>query len=105
MLQRGETKFPFDALDRGRCRTSPLGGRRQTREINMAVQSNDHLFQSQNQYGMVSSLMSGLEYVFGWFTRSNERQMMANLDERTLRDIGISKADVYREALKPFWRS
>ena len=71
----------------------------------MAVQSNDHLFQSQNRFGMVSSLMSTLEFVFGWFTRSDERQMVANLDERTLRDIGISKADVYREALKPFWRS
>jgi len=71
----------------------------------MAVQNNDHLFQSQNQFGMVSSLMSTLEFVFGWFTRSDERQMVADLDERTLRDIGISKADVYREALKPFWRS
>jgi uncharacterized protein YjiS (DUF1127 family) len=71
----------------------------------MAVQSNDHLFQSQSQFGMVSSLMSTLEFVFGWFTRSNEHQMVADLDERTLRDIGISKADVYREALKPFWRS
>ena len=71
----------------------------------MAAQSNDHLFQSQNHFGMVSSLMSTLEFVFGWFTRSDERQMVANLDERTLRDIGISKADVYREALKPFWRS
>jgi uncharacterized protein YjiS (DUF1127 family) len=49
--------------------------------------------------------MTGLEKFFGWWTRSHRRNLLANLDERTLRDIGMSKADVYREALKPFWRS
>jgi uncharacterized protein YjiS (DUF1127 family) len=71
----------------------------------MATQTNDHLFQSRNPIAVVPTLMSSLEYVFDWFTRRSERHMLSGLDERTLRDIGISKADVYREVLKPFWRS
>jgi uncharacterized protein YjiS (DUF1127 family) len=78
--------------------------RRQAREAIMAIQSNDHLFQSRSQIAVVPALMSGLEFIFGWFTRSSERHMLSQLDERTLRDIGVSKVDVYREAMKPFWR-
>jgi uncharacterized protein YjiS (DUF1127 family) len=70
----------------------------------MTVHSNDHLFQTRSPIAVVPTLMSGLEFIFGWFTRSNDRTL-ANLDEHTLRDIGISKVDVYREAMKPFWRS
>jgi len=71
----------------------------------MAIQSNEHLYASRSQISVVPVLMSGLEKFFGWWTRSHQRHLLASLDERTLRDIGMSKADVYREALKPFWRS
>lgn len=71
----------------------------------MAIQANDHLFASRSQISVVPVLMRALESAYTWWTRTNDRQALANLDERTLRDIGISKADVYREALKPFWRS
>ena len=71
----------------------------------MTVHSNDHLFQTRSQIAVVPTLMFGLEFIFGWLTRSNDRRTVANLDEHTLRDIGISKVDVYREAMKPFWRS
>lgn len=71
----------------------------------MTVHSNDHLFQTRSQIAVVPTLMSGLEFIFGWLTRSNDRHGLADLDEHTLRDIGISKVDVYREAMKPFWRS
>jgi uncharacterized protein YjiS (DUF1127 family) len=73
--------------------------------MKMAIQTNEHLFASRSQNAIVPVLMSGLEKFFGWWTRSRHRHVLANLDERTLRDIGMSKADVYREALKPFWRS
>lgn len=36
--------------------------------------------------------------------RSRERAQLAALDERMLRDIGISRGDVLREINKPFWR-
>jgi uncharacterized protein YjiS (DUF1127 family) len=79
--------------------------RRQKEEMNMAIHTNDHLYASRSQISVVPLLMTGLEKFFGWWTRSHRRNLLANLDERTLRDIGMSKADVYREALKPFWRS
>jgi uncharacterized protein YjiS (DUF1127 family) len=39
-----------------------------------------------------------------WRQRSRERAQLATLDERMLRDIGISRGDVLREINKPFWR-
>ena len=39
-----------------------------------------------------------------WRQRSRERAQLAMLDERMLRDIGISRGDVLREINKPFWR-
>jgi uncharacterized protein YjiS (DUF1127 family) len=105
MLQRNETKFLSDALDRGRWEHCHKGAGARKREIDMAIHSNDQLFASRSQIAVVPALMAGLEKFFGWWTRSQARHTLANLDERTLRDIGVSKTDVYREALKPFWRS
>ena len=39
-----------------------------------------------------------------WTTRSTERRALLQLDERMLKDIGVSRVDVAREAMKPFWR-
>ena len=36
--------------------------------------------------------------------RSQERRALYRLDDYLLHDIGISRADVEREATKPFWR-
>lgn len=37
--------------------------------------------------------------------RASSRALLARLDERMLRDIGISRADALREADKPWWRA
>jgi len=39
-----------------------------------------------------------------WQRRHKDRMHLMSLDDRLLRDIGISYADVDREASKPFWR-
>ena len=39
-----------------------------------------------------------------WRQRTKERRELANLDYRTMRDLGISPTDVVFEANKPFWR-
>ncbi len=39
-----------------------------------------------------------------WQRRHKDRLHLMSLDDRLLRDIGISYADVDREASKPFWR-
>ena len=39
-----------------------------------------------------------------WRQRSRERAQLAALDDRMLRDIGVTRCDVWREINKPFWR-
>ena len=39
-----------------------------------------------------------------WYERGRQRRDLARLDDRLLRDIGIDRASVDREILKPFWR-
>jgi uncharacterized protein YjiS (DUF1127 family) len=45
--------------------------------------------------------------VIWWSTRrerSRQRRALGRLDERLLRDIGVTRCDAAREAGKPFWR-
>ena len=37
-------------------------------------------------------------------SRSRQRRALAELDDRLLRDIGLTAYDVAQEADKPFWR-
>jgi uncharacterized protein YjiS (DUF1127 family) len=39
-----------------------------------------------------------------WRGRRRERAELARLDDRMLRDIGITRGDVWQEINKPFWR-
>jgi uncharacterized protein YjiS (DUF1127 family) len=39
-----------------------------------------------------------------WRSRIRDRQAFANLDDRDLRDLGVSRWEVERELVKPFWR-
>jgi len=39
-----------------------------------------------------------------WSKRKVERDQLKNLDERLLKDMGITRYDVDQEASKPFWR-
>ena len=40
-----------------------------------------------------------------WQRRHKDRMHLLSLDERMLRDIGVTLVDVDREASKPFWRA
>lgn len=40
-----------------------------------------------------------------WGRRLREREQLARLGERELHDIGLSRASVYAEINKPFWRA
>jgi uncharacterized protein YjiS (DUF1127 family) len=40
-----------------------------------------------------------------WQARSRERQVLAALDDRQLKDIGLDRGQVALEADKPFWRA
>ncbi|NJO32956.1 MAG: DUF1127 domain-containing protein [Rhodospirillales bacterium] len=40
-----------------------------------------------------------------WLARWGERRDLAELDDRLLRDIGLTPADARLECAKPWWRS
>ena len=39
-----------------------------------------------------------------WNDRQVQRNHLSELDDRLLRDMGLSKEEVWQEAQKPFWR-
>jgi uncharacterized protein YjiS (DUF1127 family) len=41
--------------------------------------------------------------VIDWQERANLHHALQSLDDRALKDIGLSRADVVRESSKPFW--
>ena len=40
-----------------------------------------------------------------WFERSRQRRALAELDDRLLDDIGVTRSEARREAAKPLWRA
>ncbi|HWK46073.1 MAG TPA: DUF1127 domain-containing protein [Stellaceae bacterium] len=44
------------------------------------------------------------EVLAGCIERAAQRHHLANLDEHSLRDLGLTRSDVVREVDKPFWR-
>lgn len=42
--------------------------------------------------------------VLGWHERSRQRWLLSGLDDRMLRDLGLSRADVDGEVSKRFWQ-
>jgi uncharacterized protein YjiS (DUF1127 family) len=38
-----------------------------------------------------------------WYEVNRERQALAGLDERALKDIGLSRTDALEESARPFW--
>ena len=46
-----------------------------------------------------------MELVLLWRARARDRQELARLSDRMLRDIGITRLDAERELRKPFWLS
>jgi uncharacterized protein YjiS (DUF1127 family) len=40
----------------------------------------------------------------GWLERRRQRRALLALDDKLLKDIGLSQADAWQEGHKPFWR-
>ena len=51
----------------------------------------------------VAAVNKAVDAVIAWRARARERRHLARLDDRMLRDIGLSRADVERECRRPFW--
>jgi uncharacterized protein YjiS (DUF1127 family) len=48
-------------------------------------------------------LLSVIRLMGIWRQRARMRRQLSQLDDRQLRDIGISPIDIEREIIKPFW--
>ena len=46
-----------------------------------------------------------IDLLLTWQQRASERRSLLEVDERMLRDMGLSRADLDRETRKPFWRA
>lgn len=49
-------------------------------------------------------IQNGVATAFGWWDRARQRHHLLQLDDRLLRDVGLTRAGVEREAAKPFWK-
>jgi uncharacterized protein YjiS (DUF1127 family) len=54
---------------------------------------------------LVELFHAGGALVRQWLKRNHERHELARLDDRMLRDIGVTPSEVAREMEKPFWRA
>ena len=46
-----------------------------------------------------------LATLWHWYDRWYQRRQLESLPQHMLKDLGLSSADAYREASKPFWRA
>ena len=52
--------------------------------------------------GLVTRLF---DQVLTWLDRARQRRHLAELDDRLLRDIGLSRAEVHHETSQRFWQT
>lgn len=45
-----------------------------------------------------------LDGLANWHERLRERDSLRTMDDRMLKDVGLSRADIAREARKTFWQ-
>ena len=53
------------------------------------------------QLGLVARVV---DLMLTWSDRMRQRRHLAELDDRLLQDIGVSRADIENEISRPFWR-
>jgi uncharacterized protein YjiS (DUF1127 family) len=51
-----------------------------------------------------SSLCSAMDLLLLWLQRRRERRHLGALSDHMLKDIGVTRADIYAETRKLFWR-
>jgi uncharacterized protein YjiS (DUF1127 family) len=55
-------------------------------------------------YHPIPPILAAARLIARWIQRDCQRRALAQLDDRMLRDIGITRIEVARECAKPFWR-
>ena len=54
--------------------------------------------------GLSLRLWRATDLLLLWQERARQRRQLQNLNDRMLRDIGLTRGDVMAESSKPFWR-
>ena len=72
---------------------------------NTTGKSGSGLFGASRDKATSSVLIRIVDGVFDWMDRARQRRHLAELDDRLLRDIGISRAEVDAEISRPVWRA
>lgn len=76
------------------------------------VNSSERVYEAAGRVSSVGTLSTRIFNAFRqlgeglatWQRRVEYRQHLLELDERLLRDIGLSRYDALKEAAKPFWK-
>jgi uncharacterized protein YjiS (DUF1127 family) len=53
---------------------------------------------------LCAALLRLSEVAWTWRIRARSRDDLAQLNDQDLKDIGLSRADAYRESSEPFWQ-
>lgn len=56
------------------------------------------------RFGLPPWIAAAFRLLGSWSALRRQRQQLAMLDDRMLRDLGLSRMDVQIEIEKPFWR-
>lgn len=54
---------------------------------------------------LIQACAAAFDVIHVWQERARQRHQLLVLDNRMLKDIGLSRVDAEREARKPFWRA
>ena len=55
--------------------------------------------------GILGALARLVDIVLTWQDRAAQRAALARMDERMLKDIGITRSEALQEARRPFWQA
>ena len=58
----------------------------------------------QAAFGLTACSIRTSDALQRWRERGRQRRALENLNDDMLKDIGVSRCDVYRESSKGFWR-
>jgi uncharacterized protein YjiS (DUF1127 family) len=57
-------------------------------------------------FSRLSLLVAAVQHLATeWLRRARSRAELAQMSDRDLRDIGVTRAEVAHESAKPFWRA
>jgi uncharacterized protein YjiS (DUF1127 family) len=77
----------------------------QIKETTMNTRALSHFADTgRRPFPFLPPLRSGLRLLARWYDRHLQRRDLEDLDDDLLRDIGLTRRDVERECVGPFWR-